>query len=146
MTSPARLTGRPAPFHGPLPADARPRPLHRPESHPDLQRFRSSSVSRSPSSGNLVGDAPSKLLWNVTVQGSVGAVHVVMSPESTVEELVEAAVEEYVKEGRLPLLADNDPRAFELHYSSFSLESKLWVPKAFFLFFLVRSYFSFCED
>lgn len=91
-------------------------------------------MSRSPSGGHLVGSAPSKLLLNVTVQGSVGAVHIVMSPESTVEELVEAAVEEYVKEGRRPLLADVDPRAFELHYSSFSLESKLWGPTL--LFFL----------
>lgn len=96
-------------------------------------------MSRSPSSGKLVGGAPSKLLLNVTVQGSVGPVHVVMSPESTVEELVEAAVEEYVKEGRRPLLADDDPGAFELHYSSFSLESKLSGQLFFFriIFFII---------
>ncbi|KAF6150369.1 hypothetical protein GIB67_034068 [Kingdonia uniflora] len=64
-----------------------------------------------------------KLLLNVTVQRSSGPVQVVMSPESTVENLTAEAIRVYVKEGRRPLLVTNDPLGFELHYSQFSLQS-----------------------
>ncbi|KAL3499477.1 hypothetical protein ACH5RR_038570 [Cinchona calisaya] len=64
----------------------------------------------------------SKLLMNVTLQNSLGPVQVVMSPENTVEELVKAVVEIYVRDKRRPLLASGDPRSFELHYSQFCLE------------------------
>ncbi|KAM7275579.1 hypothetical protein ACFE04_017445 [Oxalis oulophora] len=64
-----------------------------------------------------------KLLLNVTIQGSVGPVHVVMSPECTVIDLVAAAVKQYAKEGRRPMLTTTDPARFDLHYSQFSLES-----------------------
>ncbi|CDP06984.1 unnamed protein product [Coffea canephora] len=64
-----------------------------------------------------------KLLLNVTIQRSLGPVQVVMSPESTVEELIAAALRQYSKEGRRPILAANEPSGFDLHYSQFSLES-----------------------
>ncbi|KAI4304720.1 hypothetical protein MLD38_040195 [Melastoma candidum] len=64
-----------------------------------------------------------KLLLNVTIQGSLGPMHVVMRPESTVEDLIVTAVAQYVKEGRRPVPPNKDPAAFDLHYSQFSLES-----------------------
>ncbi|PKU78257.1 hypothetical protein MA16_Dca025554 [Dendrobium catenatum] len=60
---------------------------------------------------------------NVTLERSLGPIHVVMSPENTVMDLVRTAVEVYVKEGRRPLLQCADPKGFELHYSQYSLES-----------------------
>ncbi|GFZ01216.1 hypothetical protein Acr_14g0008510 [Actinidia rufa] len=67
---------------------------------------------------------PPKLLLSVNIQGSVGTVQVVISPENAVGDLIKAALETYVKEMRRPLLKETDPRRFELHYSQFSLESK----------------------
>ncbi|XP_075102627.1 uncharacterized protein LOC142177526 [Nicotiana tabacum] len=64
-----------------------------------------------------------KLLLNVNIQNSLGPVHVVISPENTVGDLITAAIEIYVKEKRRPLLISSDPRCYELHYSQFSLES-----------------------
>ncbi|KAG0474559.1 hypothetical protein HPP92_014245 [Vanilla planifolia] len=66
---------------------------------------------------------PTKLLVNVTVERSLGPIHVLISPENTVAELIQAAVDTYVREGRRPLLALTDPKGFELHYSKFTLES-----------------------
>lgn len=63
-----------------------------------------------------------KLLVNVTVERSVGPMHVIVSPEDTVACLVRAAVEMYVKEGRRPLLLKTDPRDFDMHYDQYSLE------------------------
>ncbi|XP_059627193.1 uncharacterized protein At4g22758 [Cornus florida] len=63
-----------------------------------------------------------KLLLNVTVQRSLGAVQVLMAPESTVGDLIAAALRQYGKEGRRPTLAGH-PSGFDLHYSQFSLES-----------------------
>ncbi|GAB4824761.1 hypothetical protein Ancab_007625 [Ancistrocladus abbreviatus] len=64
-----------------------------------------------------------KLLLNVTIQGSLGAVQVLTSPELTVGDLIAAAVRQYVKEGRRPVLPTSVPAEFDLHYSQFSLES-----------------------
>ncbi|XP_062030360.1 uncharacterized protein At4g22758-like [Rosa rugosa] len=64
-----------------------------------------------------------KLLLNVTIERSLGPVHVLMSPENTVSDLIKSAVEIYVKEKRRPLVKETDPHRFELHYSQFSLES-----------------------
>ncbi|PHT58155.1 hypothetical protein CQW23_00518 [Capsicum baccatum] len=64
-----------------------------------------------------------KLLLNVNIQNSLGPVHLVMSPENTVGELIKAAIEIYVKEKRRPLLSSSDPLCYQLHYSQFSLES-----------------------
>ncbi|KAK9126497.1 hypothetical protein Scep_015343 [Stephania cephalantha] len=99
---------RSASFHERLPA--RPALLRRPKTDPDL--FSGRKMPR-----------PTKLLVNVTLQGSLGAVHVIMSLESTVEELIAAALRLYKKEARRPLLRTDDPSRFDLHYSSFTLES-----------------------
>lgn len=64
-----------------------------------------------------------KLLLNVTIQRSLGAVRVVMPPEATAGDLITAALRQYEKEARLPLLRAG-ASGFDLHYSQFSLESK----------------------
>ncbi|KAL2902217.1 hypothetical protein RDABS01_027299 [Bienertia sinuspersici] len=78
-----------------------------------------------------------KLLLSVTVQGCTGQFQIIMSPENTVGELIKAVLEMYMKEKRRPLLSENQPNCFELHYSPFSLQSK-----AFFLSFFFYFYFS----
>ncbi|KAJ6927608.1 hypothetical protein NC651_011596 [Populus alba x Populus x berolinensis] len=111
-----RLTAKASSFHGKIPAEIPEARIRRPKTLPDLLAGR-----------NLPATAPevrpklTKVLLNVTVQGSVGAVQVLMSPESTVGELISAAIQQYKKEGRRPIIA-NDSR-FDLHYSQFSLES-----------------------
>ena len=117
-----RLSERSSSFHGESPTVVTSQ-MRRPKTLPDLL---ASSGSRN-SVGMMTTDGPpklTKLLLNVTIQGSVGAVHVVMSPESMVSDLVTAALRQYAKEGRRPILPTTDPSKFDLHYSQFSLESK----------------------
>ncbi|XP_060211088.1 uncharacterized protein LOC132638127 [Lycium barbarum] len=64
-----------------------------------------------------------KLLMSVNIQNSLGPVHLVMSSENNVGELIKAAIDIYVKEKRRPLLTSSDPLCYQLHYSQFSLES-----------------------
>ncbi|KAK9072650.1 hypothetical protein SSX86_009085 [Deinandra increscens subsp. villosa] len=63
-----------------------------------------------------------KLLLNVTFQRGLVPVHVVISPESTVGDLIAAALRRYSKEGRRPMIPSLDPSGFDLHYSQFTLE------------------------
>ncbi|KAK9127645.1 hypothetical protein Syun_016442 [Stephania yunnanensis] len=103
-------------FHERLPA--RPALLRRPKTDPDLFSGRKMTAEAA-----AAAPRPTKLLVNVTLQGSLGAVHVIMSLDSTVEELIAAALRLYKKEARRPLLQTDDPSRFDLHYSSFTLES-----------------------
>ncbi|XP_057726354.1 uncharacterized protein LOC130941778 [Arachis stenosperma] len=66
---------------------------------------------------------PAKLLVNVTLENSPGAMQVVIPAEDTVGDLVKAALVFYEKEKRRPFLKDSDPNRYDLHYSSFALES-----------------------
>ncbi|KAL8101250.1 hypothetical protein AgCh_033211 [Apium graveolens] len=63
-----------------------------------------------------------KLLLNVNIQRSFGPVHVIISVENTVGDLIKAAIEVYLKEKRRPFLTQTDSRCFDLHYSQFNLE------------------------
>ncbi|XVF05239.1 hypothetical protein REPUB_Repub05bG0155000 [Reevesia pubescens] len=94
-----------------------PAELRRPKTLPDLLSERNVSISLD------ARPKLTKLLLNVTIQGSLGAVQVVMSPENTVGDLIIAAVRQYSKEGRRPILPSMDASLFDLHYSQFSLES-----------------------
>jgi len=67
---------------------------------------------------------PSKALVNVSIEKCVGAVQVVISLEDTVADLIKAALASYEKEKRRPFLKNNDPKCYDLHYSSFALQSK----------------------
>jgi hypothetical protein len=106
----------------------------RPRTHPDLlagvreRGFRRAGVH----GGNATAAAavpwgrraaPSKALVTVAVQRSMWPLQVMAAAEWRVADLVAAAVELYVREGRRPLLPSADPSAFGLHYSQFSLES-----------------------
>ncbi|EEF34943.1 conserved hypothetical protein [Ricinus communis] len=114
-----RLKEKASSFHGRIPVDAPEARIRRPNTLPDLLGGRSLSAG-----GASMEARPklTKLLLNVTVQGSVGAVQVLMSPESTVSDLIAATIRQYTKECRRPILAV-DPAKFDLHYSQFSLES-----------------------
>ncbi|XP_076960841.1 uncharacterized protein At4g22758-like [Bidens hawaiensis] len=63
-----------------------------------------------------------KLLLKVTVQRSLVPMNVLISPESTVGDLIAAALRQYSKEGRRPVFPTINPPGFDLHYSQFCLE------------------------
>lgn len=115
---PQLLSEKASSFHGRNPAamDSA-KQLPRPRTVPDL------IAARAQAGGADERPRLTKLLLNVTLQGSLGHVHVVMTPESTVEDLIAAALRQYLKEGRRPILPTADPAGFDLHYSQFSLES-----------------------
>ncbi|XP_077241216.1 uncharacterized protein LOC143881809 [Tasmannia lanceolata] len=112
-------------FHGRIPTAGGEVRLIRPKTQPELFPGRNIAGGIRKEMAMKVEELPrlTKLLLNVTVQGSLWAVQVVMSPESTVGELVRAAVRQYGKEGRRPLLPVAEKDGFDLHYSQFSLES-----------------------
>lgn len=115
-----RLAQRSSSFHSGIPMTMAPQAeLRRPKTLPDLLSGRRSVSGLSPEGGPRL----TKLLLNVTVQRSLGPVQVVMSPDSTVGDLIAAVLRQYAKEGRRLVLPTTDPAGFDLHYSQFSLES-----------------------
>nr|KJB35332.1 hypothetical protein B456_006G109400 [Gossypium raimondii] len=88
-----RLSERASSFHGRI-LTMEPVELRRPKTLPDLLLERSTSLSSDARPPKLT-----KLLLNVTIQGSLGAVQVVMSPENTVGDLITVSVRQYSKEG-----------------------------------------------
>ncbi|KDP34370.1 hypothetical protein JCGZ_11253 [Jatropha curcas] len=112
-----RLTDKASSFHGRIPVDVPEPRMRRPNTLPNLLGGRSVAGMFTEARPKLT-----KLLLNVTVQGSAGAVQVVMSPESTVGDLIAAAIRQYTKEARRPIIS-GDASKFDLHYSQFSLES-----------------------
>lgn len=115
-----RLAGKSSSFHSWTSSEAISE-LRRPKTVPDLLPSRSVCVTMT-SSEQVRPAKPTKVLLNVTIQGSVGAVQVLMSTESTVGNVVAAALSQFVKEGRRPILPTTEPSRFNLHYSQFSLE------------------------
>ncbi|XP_030451842.1 uncharacterized protein At4g22758 [Syzygium oleosum] len=122
------LSQKASSFHGRSPAAMEAaKPLPRPRTVPELPARKGLAAQASASAASAAGadEKPrlTKLLLNVTLQGSVGPVHVVTTPESTVGDLIAAALRQYLKEGRRPISPTADPSGFDLHYSQFSLES-----------------------
>ncbi|MED6124300.1 hypothetical protein PIB30_057668 [Stylosanthes scabra] len=74
-------------------------------------------------SSSVCGDGPTKLLLNVTIDNSLGAIQVLMSPEDTVTDLIKAILSIYASEKRRPPLKDTRPDSYDLHYSPFTLQS-----------------------
>ncbi|KAJ8438749.1 hypothetical protein Cgig2_020304 [Carnegiea gigantea] len=107
---------------GSLPA---PEKIRRPRTLPDLMvRDRNvASLVASPTAAASPKPKLTKVLLNVTVQGSVGAVQVLISPESRVRDLIFVTLKQYLKEGRRPVISGLSVDDFDLHYSQFSLES-----------------------
>ncbi|XP_027337720.1 uncharacterized protein LOC113851436 [Abrus precatorius] len=66
---------------------------------------------------------PWKVLVNVTIENSLGAIQVLMLPQDTVADLIKASLVSYEREKRRPFLKNTDPKCYDLHYSSFTLES-----------------------
>lgn len=97
--------------------------LRRPRTVPDLLSAGriSAGTGKSPEMKDKL--KLTKLLLNVTIQRSIGPVHVLISLESTVQDLIAAALRQYSKEGRRPVLTSVNPADYDLHYSQFSLES-----------------------
>ncbi|KAL9261397.1 hypothetical protein AKJ16_DCAP03968 [Drosera capensis] len=124
-SKPRRLSEKSKSFHAPRrgspPQQQQPH-LRRMKTEPSdlnsIARFHMMSPITTMTSPRLT-----KLLINVRIQGSIGTVQVVLSPESSVEELIAASIRQYVKEGRRPTLPSSMAAGFDLHYSQFSLES-----------------------
>lgn len=116
-----RLSEKSTSFHGRVSEDMVGK-LIRPRTVPDLISGRSTFPTETVT---ISRPKLTKLLLNVTVQRSLGVVHVLISPELTVGDLIAAVLRQYVKEGRRPVFPSLDASGFHLHYSQFSLESKL---------------------
>lgn len=67
----------------------------------------------------------SKVVVNVTVEGSPGPVRTMVKLGSSVDETIKLVVDKYSEEGRTPKLYRDSASSFELHHSYFSLQSKL---------------------
>lgn len=113
-----KLPQKSSSFHGMIPV-AKQTELRRPKTVPELLSTKSTAMTPSQEGRPRL----TKLLLNVMIQGSLGPVQVVITPESKVSDLIAAAVRIYAKEGRRPILPTVDPSQFDLHYSQFSLES-----------------------
>ncbi|RDX69991.1 hypothetical protein CR513_50821, partial [Mucuna pruriens] len=112
--------GRSSSFHGQSAMSVA--QLSRPKTVPDLLSLRNHAATPvTPPEG--LPRQPPKMLLKVTMLRSLVPVQVLTRPESTVRDLIAAAVRQYVKEGRRPILPTNDASDFDLHYSQFSLES-----------------------
>lgn len=106
--------------------------VRQPKTHRDLLERRRRGASSGEGvcgrviDGSIYSEAmrrvPAKVLVNVTVLRSPGPVQVMASMEWSVADLVAAAMQLYVKEGRQPPPPTTAPSAFSLHYSQFSLE------------------------
>ncbi|KAL0436334.1 UNVERIFIED_CONTAM: hypothetical protein Sradi_0341300 [Sesamum radiatum] len=118
-----RLPEKASSFHG-RGGGAAEEMLPRPRTVPDLLAGRRAGGS-SAEDVVALGTQPklTRLLLNVTIQRSLGAVKVLMPLEATVEDLIAMALRQYAKEARLPVLPSGDACGFDLHYSQFSLES-----------------------
>ncbi|KAF5183008.1 hypothetical protein FRX31_027405 [Thalictrum thalictroides] len=93
--------------------------LRRPKTETDLLSSKKLTVVLPKTTPKLT-----KLLLKVTIERSLGAINVIISSDLAVGDLIIAAVRQYTKEGRRPLLQTDDLSQFDLHYSQFSLESK----------------------
>ncbi|XP_065858904.1 uncharacterized protein At4g22758 [Euphorbia lathyris] len=65
----------------------------------------------------------SKVVVNVTVEGSPGPVRTMIKLGSSVEETIKIVVDKYSEEGRTPRLDMKASSSYELHCSHFSLQS-----------------------
>nr|XP_043632825.1 uncharacterized protein At4g22758-like [Erigeron canadensis] len=114
-----RLTEKSMSFHGHDNEELVGNKLRRPRTVPDLL---ANASSFSTSTEVTLRPKLTKLLLNVTVQRSLGPLHILISPESSVGDLIADSLRMYSKEGRRPILSSLDPSSYGLHYSQFSLE------------------------
>ncbi|XP_020230993.1 uncharacterized protein At4g22758 [Cajanus cajan] len=112
--------GRSSSFHGHTAMSVA--QLRRPMTVSDLSSLRSHAGTPATAPEGLPRH-PAKMLLKVTVLRSLAPVQVLMTTESSVGHLIVAALRQYVKEGRRPILPSDEASDFDLHYSQFSLES-----------------------
>ncbi|KAK6926656.1 hypothetical protein RJ641_008375 [Dillenia turbinata] len=117
-----RLSEKALSFHGRNPS-AMDGSIPRPKTVPDLLAAKDLIGTTSSNGIDIKPPKLTKLLLNVTIDRSLGPVQILLSPESTVGDLISVAIKQYAKEGRRPILPTADASAFDLHYSQFSLES-----------------------
>ncbi|OAY63199.1 uncharacterized protein LOC109728595 [Ananas comosus] len=84
-----------------------------------------------------------KVLVKVTIERSLLPVHLVVAPEMTAGELIRQAVDAYSKEGTRPLLTTADPKAYDLHYSQYTLQSMYMHHRLLFFSFFFFFFFFF---
>ncbi|KAJ8568442.1 hypothetical protein K7X08_027975 [Anisodus acutangulus] len=116
-----KLSEKSMSFHGQSSESSTAELLRRPRTVPDLLSAGRISAGSSPEVKDKL--KLTKLLLNIAIQRSIGPVQVLISLDSTVQDLIAAALRQYSKEGRRPVLTSGNPADYELHYSQFSLES-----------------------
>lgn len=64
------------------------------------------------------------MVVNVTVEGSVGPIRMMVKLGSSVDDTIKLVMNKYKEEGRMPKIDRDRSTGFELHHSYFSLQSK----------------------
>lgn len=69
-----------------------------------------------------------KVVINVTVEGSPGPIRTMVKLGSNVEDIMKLVMNKYNEEGRTPQMDKKSYSAYELHYSYFSLQgNKIYI-------------------
>ncbi|XP_025888205.1 uncharacterized protein At4g22758 isoform X3 [Solanum lycopersicum] len=98
--------------------------LFRPQTCSDLFVSPDYLISGAPPSFEKGYKKDAKVVVNVTVEGSPGAVRTMVKLGSSVDETIRLVIDKYSEEGRTPRLDKNrDDSSFQLYQSHFSLQS-----------------------
>ncbi|TMW86963.1 hypothetical protein EJD97_020647 [Solanum chilense] len=98
--------------------------LFRPQTCSDLFVSPDYLISGAPPSFERGYKKDAKVVVNVTVEGSPGAVRAMVKLGSSVDETIRLVIDKYSEEGRTPRLDKNrDDSSFQLYQSHFSLQS-----------------------
>ncbi|XP_015083757.1 uncharacterized protein At4g22758 isoform X1 [Solanum pennellii] len=98
--------------------------LFRPQTCSDLFVSPDYLISGSPPNFQKGYKKDAKVVVNVTVEGSPGAVRTMVKLGSSVDETIRLVIDKYSEEGRTPRLDKNrDDSSFQLYQSHFSLQS-----------------------
>lgn len=98
--------------------------LFRPQTCSDIFVSPDYLISGSPQSFQKEGyKKDAKVVVNVTVEGSPGAVRTMVKLGSSVDETIRLVIDKYSEEGRTPRLDKNADSSFQLYQSYFSLQS-----------------------
>lgn len=96
--------------------------LYRPETCVDIFSVPDNLVPRSPGNCSERYNTDTKVVINVTVEGSPGPIRTMVKLGSNVEEITKLVVNKYNEEGRTPHLDKDAFSSYELHHSYFSLQ------------------------
>lgn len=96
--------------------------LYRPRTCVDIFSSPDSLLPRSPANCSERYNKDTKVVINVTVEGSPGPIRTMVKLGSNVEEITKLVVKKYNEEGRTPHLDKDAFSTYELHQSYFSLQ------------------------